>query len=126
MGKEEMLLEIERLEELIEIKADYFDWNKPDLSKWYSMIEAEQSRISELYRKIRILEEPRMSNLPDYGHLMTIERFIDCVKCGGFINYDGYGEYATETQTSNIIILPSDVIADEYRKDFSHVVWFNR
>jgi hypothetical protein len=45
---------------------------------------------------------------------------------GGFIDYDGIGNYATNTQMSNIEIYPSDIKSGTYRKDFTHIVWFNR
>ena len=57
---------------------------------------------------------------------MPIEHFIECVNSGGFIDYDGSGNYATATQMSNITITPSRVKAGMIRKDFTHVVWFNR
>jgi len=57
---------------------------------------------------------------------MTLETFIANVNCGGFIDYDGIGNYATNTQMSNIEIYPSDIKSGTYRKDFTHIVWFNR
>ncbi len=74
------------------------------------------------------IEEARlkMSTIPDYGDLITIEEFIATVEVGGFIDYDGFGKYATETQMSNKEIILSDVKRDKIDKSFSHVVWFNR
>ena len=39
---------------------------------------------------------------------------------------DGYGYYATESAKSDVHIMPSDVIENIIRDDFSHVIWFNK
>ena len=67
-----------------------------------------------------------MELLPDYGNLMTLEDFISNCGYGGFIDYDGFGEYATSTHTSNIRVIPSDIKAGKINREFTHVVWFNR
>lgn len=75
----------------------------------------------------RLVKIPIMEDLDDIGDLMTIEKFVDCCKGGGFIDYDGYGYYSTQEKQSNIVILPSDItIIKEYRKDFTHIKWYNR
>lgn len=60
------------------------------------------------------------------GDLYTLERFIDLVKNGGFIDDDGFGYYATDEVKSDITIYPSDIMENIYRKDFTHIIWFNR
>jgi hypothetical protein len=66
--------------------------------------------------------------LPDYGTLIPIKEFIDQCLCFAFIDYDGHGNYATETQMSDIIVSPSDIVSSngKYHEEFSHVMWFNR
>jgi hypothetical protein len=64
-----------------------------------------------------------LESLPDYGDHMTLENFLDCVKTGLFIDYDGHGCYATATQMTNKIIRPCDREVDH---SYSHVVWFNK
>ena len=63
---------------------------------------------------------------PDY--VMTIQEFIDTVKYGGFIDYDGYGNYANADMKSNAMVYPSDVEKGLMEKDerFTHIVWYNR
>jgi hypothetical protein len=64
--------------------------------------------------------------LPGFGDLMTWEDFVDNVECGGFIDYDGYGELAMATQVSNVTICPSDV-EGFVRPDWAtHVLWYNK
>jgi hypothetical protein len=60
------------------------------------------------------------------ANIYTIEQFISLVKNGGFVDSDGYGYYATDNGKSDIIIYPSDIIENIYRKDFTHIIWFNR
>ena len=58
-----------------------------------------------------------------HGTHMSMQDFIACCETGGFIDDDGYGYYATETEMTNIVVLPSTVNKDT---TYSHVVWFNR
>mgnify|MGYP003629672210 CR=1 FL=1 len=83
--------------------------------------------ISVISRQLRI-EIPigEMEPLDDIGDLFTIEEFVSSVECGGFIDYDGYGYYATATEQSKSVIYPSDVRADMYKKEATHVKWYNR
>lgn len=78
----------------------------------------------------------KLEKIPEYGDLMTIERFSDCVKSGSFIDYDGYGYWATETQCSSLSVKPSQFykskkicgkdISDLKPEWATHIVWFNR
>lgn len=121
------------LEEIIDTKMDEFfsalakdpkSINFADVDK----VAEEERNVCSMISQIKRLRRPtwKMDPLPTYGDHMTLKKFISCVKSGGFINYDGFGQYASKTQISDITILPSDIHADAYRKDFSHIVWFNR
>ena len=59
------------------------------------------------------------------GSIFTLEKFINLVNDGMFIDEDGVGYYATETGKSDIMIFPSDILEGLYRKDFTHIIWFN-
>ena len=82
----------------------------------------------EVHFKIKQLEPIEWEEIPDYGHLMTMEDFKESVDCGGFIDYDGFGYYATKDKMSNKQIVPSDFRKNHIlkNKEFTHVVWFNR
>lgn len=67
-----------------------------------------------------------MKDIPDYGDHMPLEDFVECCKDGMFIDYDGWGHYASEKKMSTKIIRPSNVTDGTYKKNFSHVVWFNK
>jgi hypothetical protein len=69
---------------------------------------------------------PRIKPIPRYGHIFTMEDFLDCVNCGGFIDYDGFGYYATKNVCIEKPIYPSDVKAGDFDASFSHIIWFNR
>jgi hypothetical protein len=62
----------------------------------------------------------------DTDCLMTVEDFLGAVESGIFIDYDGYGFYATETEYSGIMARPSQVKAEGLRSGWTHVLWFNR
>jgi len=68
----------------------------------------------------------KLKSIPDYGDHMTMEEWLECVECGGFIDYDGSGNYATATQMSDKEVVPSDVKKGSIDKSFTHVVWFNK
>lgn len=67
-----------------------------------------------------------MEPIPDYGDLMTCEEFKDAVDEGSFVNDDGSGYYATTTEMSRVEARPSDVRKHGFRRDYTHVVWFNK
>ncbi len=76
-------------------------------------------------RAYRMIQEPKMILFDEDDDHMTIEEFKEYVDGGMFIDEDGSGNYATETEVSDIDVYPSDV---EYglRRDFTHVVWYNK
>jgi hypothetical protein len=80
----------------------------------------------EASKHLRRTKKAKLTQQPDYGDLFTMKDFKDNVACGGFIDYDGYGEYATKEMVSDVTIYPSDIRANIYRDDFTHVMWYNR
>lgn len=60
------------------------------------------------------------------GDTFTLEKFIELVNDGLFIDSDGYGYYATEDAKSDVYIYPSDIKEELYRSDFTHIIWFNK
>lgn len=62
------------------------------------------------------------------GDLMPIEEFDQHVKHNFFIDYDGYGEFATETEVSNVTVCPSEWANGTIKKPewATHVLWYNR
>lgn len=67
-----------------------------------------------------------MEPIPSYGDHITLEHFIEYCEAGAFIDYDGFGYYATAYEMTDIIIKPSDVKKGEIDTAYSHIVWFNR
>jgi hypothetical protein len=64
--------------------------------------------------------------IDDCGDHLPLGEWIDCVKCGAFIDYDGFGYYATETQETNVRVIPSDVANGKIDTTWTHIVWYNR
>jgi len=56
----------------------------------------------------------------DFGDLMTVDEWIDCVKSGGFTRYDGWGYYCKDGKMSNVVCW------DNPREDATHIIWLNR
>lgn len=65
-------------------------------------------------------------DLPEHGYLLTLEDFKNAVNCGAFIDYDGFGELATESRTSEVRIRPSEVDDYKFPGWCTHILWFNR
>lgn len=57
---------------------------------------------------------------------MPLGEFLQAVECNAFIDYDGFGELATETHCSDIEIYPSQVKETAFPDWCTHIVWYNR
>lgn len=77
-------------------------------------------------RELKLIQDYELEPLDKIGDLIPFNEFIDDCKFGGFIDGDGFGVYANKTQQSNIEINPSDITSGKYRKDFTHVMWYNK
>lgn len=122
---QEIEKEIEGLYELIEAKEKAWDNSKP-FDEYWAYMKPENRRLAELDREKRMIMPYELSDLPDYGDVMPLKDFIRNVKCGGFIDYDGYGHYVKDGKETDITIHPSDVEHKALRKEFDTIVWFNR
>jgi hypothetical protein len=90
---------------------------------------SEHKEVANLEREYKLMMDEtdiEYSPIPDYGDKMTFEHFVECCEDGGFIDYDGFGYYATNDKETNIQVYPSDIMSGKYRKDFSYVIWYNR
>lgn len=127
---EEIDKEIEILEKILEDKESNWDFTKEPIDIWYKQYleytKPESKKINELYREKRMIQPYTLSELSDFGDVMTLNDFIECVKEGGFIDYDGYGLYIKDNQQTNIEIYPSDIKYNSIRKEFDKIIWFNR
>lgn len=81
-----------------------------------------------LYAAQSLKDVPEMEPMSDLDRKcrMSIKDFKECCECGGFINSDGDGYYATENEVSNIEALPSAFVAGQIRTDFKYVCWYNK
>lgn len=86
----------------------------------------ERDKLSREYKLIKDYTLTDFSGL-DKECLMPFNEFAKYCKIGPmFIDSDDFGYYATSTQVSDIVICPSDIVAGVYRKDFTHVCWYNK
>ena len=122
---EEIENELEELEKIIELKEKVWDNSKP-WEEYSEYLRPENRKIAELGRERRMIMPYELEELPTYGDVMSLEDFIECVKAGGFIDYDGYGHYVKDGMETNISIHPSDVKHKAIRKEFDTIVWINR
>ena len=88
---------VEELEKELEVAHAEYDEvfeNLPEglgYEEFQERLKPVSDKVSEINRKIRLIQEPKFEDLPDYGEVMTLKDFVKNVKSGGFIDYDGYG-----------------------------------
>jgi hypothetical protein len=128
-------MNIDEIKQELDIARDEYDkaFKNLPIDENYSFKKLEEdlkpysdkvSELSKLYRLNRPIN--KIEEIPTYGDVMSLNKFIRYCKLGGFIDYDGYGNYCTEDKMTDIVILPSDIKAGLYRKDFKKIIWFNR
>lgn len=83
-------------------------------------------KLWEISSEMRLLKKPEFESIPEYGDHITLENFIYYCKNYTITSNDGCGYYATETEMTDISISPNDILRNKYRKDFTHVIWFNK
>jgi len=126
---ETRLAEIEIEMALVRTEVSIKEENDPcdSWDEFCEYMKPEWDKMAELDRERRMIMTPVFErDVPDYGDEMSLEEFIECVKEGGFIDYDGSGEYAKDGKMSGITIHPSDVKHKAIRKDFDTIIWFNK
>ena len=81
-----------------------------------------------LYAAKSMKETPEMKPFSalDKECLMTINEFKSHCRCGGIMNSDGFGYYATDKEVSNIEASPSAFVDGIIRSDFTYVCWYNK
>ena len=76
----------------------------------------------------RYAEMIKIQTKVKYGDVMEIEDFIECVRTGGFISYDGFGYYWDDEKQEETEFHTSFNV-DELKKQakkYKYVVWYNK
>ena len=124
---QELMKKYEELEKKLGvIEDDCAKKNMPfdDMYKETYDIRNEMFSISQ---EARLLQEPTIEFGKTWkGSLYTMDEFKEMCLNNEITDNDGYGYYATETGKSNILIMPSDILENKYRTDFSHVIWLGK
>jgi len=64
--------------------------------------------------------------IPTYGDKIKIQDWVDCVKFGSLIDYDGFGHPVRGIKMDNsIAVYPSEQLT-KVPLDATHIMWFNR
>jgi hypothetical protein len=72
-----------------------------------------------------------LTPIPKDSDHMTIEEFVECCQSRSFIDYDGFGEWATkdEVMSGNPAdwVSPSEIVNGLIPPKWAtHIVWYNR
>lgn len=105
-----------------------FDFLNKSFKDYENLVKPFDNKLNRLSYLAQIQSDVEWKEIPDYGRLLTIEEWIECVDGGGFIDYDGSGNYSDGKRMSNMSVSPSDVDNDQIMKneEFTHIVWFNK
>ena len=124
MTKEELKAKVEYLRELCSnIEDEYIKAGR----SWDEY--RENPSVKEYWKTLaeyRLVQDYTLKPInKDSGSFMTLDEFK---RLAGifFSDYDGSGYYATETQVSSVPCVPSDIYNGYVRKDFTHVMWYNK
>lgn len=109
---------IKKISDGWDYSRDYMEYERA-LKKYYDIINIAQAELS-------LIKEPILSKPLTKGSIMTLKDFVECVESGGFIDYDGSGNYYKDGKVTDISIYPSYVKMGKYRKDFDKIMWYNR
>ena len=93
--------------------------------------EATYEEDDEYERERSELHEWALANvidMPDYGDIMTVTDWKANIDCGGFTDYDGFGEQVILLKDGRYVIssqlIPSRVWDIDDR--CTHIIWYNR
>lgn len=124
---QEIEVEMENLKQILKDKEDEFFKESKSSYAFYEKLRYPYTKpLANLNAEKRQIMPYKLSEISDYGDVMSLKEFVDCVKDGGFIDYDGYGYYVKDNKESNVMIIPSDIEKKRVRKDFDKIIWFNR
>ena len=124
----ELKKEQTRLSKEYSKKANSIDCTTVSYEEYCEQLKPISKKLAEIAHELQVLEPVEWDEIPDYGDLMTLEDWLECVKYGGFIDYDGFGRYSDGKRESNKEVRPSHVKKGRLLKnpEFTHIVWFNR
>ena len=118
-----------KISEFSELESKAFDL--PDIKLYmdelYRIWEMKKPLLFKKYNLQEIIFDSKEID-KEWSDLMTIDDFIDCCECGGFIDSDGSGYYASDKHESNIQTIPSMITSNMIvrRDGLTHVVWYNK
>jgi len=117
--------EISEIYKVIAKKDKKWDFKKP-YSEYEAYLNPEWNRMNKLDAEKRMTMPYKLQDIPKYGDRMTLKDFIECVNDGGFIDFDGSGNYVIDDKMTDIDIYPSDVKRKAIRNEFTEIIWFNK
>ena len=119
--------EIEKNENAISEIDKTWDFRNKKWDEYEKEIRPFSKNLSKLSRDRRMIMPVELCyEINKDDHVMSLSNFINNVKGGGFIDYDGSGNYVKDGKITNITIYPSDVKHDSIRPGFDTIVWYNR
>lgn len=124
-NKENIIEKIDRLESQLKAINDTWNFDKP-WSAYERNIAPLLSELNNLHCDLHLNEDEINMKPHRDGDLMRMDEFIGYCKDGSFIDSDGSGFYATQTESTDLQINPSWVLKGRIRKDFNYVIWYNK
>lgn len=67
-----------------------------------------------------------MRVVTDRDEVIELDEFVDSCNRGNLIDYDGWGYYSDGNLMTSIKVYPSDITNGFVKREWTHVVWFNK
>lgn len=114
-------------EEIEKILTKYFD-TKPPCKKCKKPLDKHYTDPAFVPKgeTFCIYEPSRVRKIARSDNVYTRDEFIARCMDASFTDYDGYGLYATQDETTDDEVIPSQVVGDNFNKNYDYVVWFNK
>ncbi len=87
-----------------------------------------EQRLKDRYSKEAALERvcKELQEKIEYGHVMTVDQFIECVAEGSFIDDDGSGVFADWAGNKHTSVWCDVDWLELHRGHYPFVIWYNR
>jgi hypothetical protein len=121
---EEIIKTEKIISKMIETSTDKYK----DYEEFEKALAPYQRDVRNFERELRMIMPCKSDGAPITKDdcIMTVAEFIEDVKSGCLIDYDGWGYYVKDDKKTNIMIFPSDVKYNAIRKEFDTIVWYNK
>lgn len=94
-----------------------------ELAEDWELIERKTENFTFYYPRKKVEYNDKIT---DFGDVMAVEQFKDIVKCGGFVDYDGFAHPIRDGKMNHSIYIYPSEMDTTLPEDATHVCWYNK